>query len=1733
MAGAADIQVTFWAYDASSSDYTITDSASAILGDTATAIDDGVSTINVDGPVGAGVGVQLGQLEDVLQLESGMSSDIIFDVEDSAANIVANADGLDEARNVTVYDTVNNYVSDASMSDAAAIEGINNSGLTTYNILDTAQNLYDLEITAQQVQDYMEAVTGFGESVTYAQLAQYVGMVPDTSLTNPASNANYTESDIAEYKAAIPTDTASFDVVQAYIANEPSSTLEEYTITTDPSAADISISGIAEVFKSSDGSGTWTVRVEVGETFVAEDVTQIISEDTTATVDVSVSTVATYDNSATVTTYQVAAPFVTGQTWDAQAIYTLVPAIAARSDLYGGTETEQQIETNYLSALPGSITTFDEFRAVGAHLENTPETVDADQYFDTTYGVIDAVISNVEASDDATVIIGERLASYATPVTFDIADDISNVIGSVLQTNGNFGDVRDITINDTANMAQGIQIIDGANSGTIDVNVDDTAGAILNELTEVSGGTNLDELTSLTVTAGVVDVSSADDLQSVAGYDSGASSYTITDTAGAILGDTATVIDDGVSHINVAGNVGAGVGVQLGQLEDASFETGYSADINFNVVDDANDIAAALSGDTTGAMDNAASMIVSGGTATVTEAADIQGVAGYDSGASSYTITDSADAVLTASNESSILNDGVSGVVVTDATGAGYVDALDGEALSDLEGLLQTATNDSAADIEFRVEDDAAAIAAVLNGDRFALDGANDLEVTGGATTMAGAADIQSSGAYDAANSDYTITDTAGAILGDTATAIDDGVSHINVAGNVGAGVGVQLGQLEDASFETGYSADINFNVVDDANDIAAALSGDTTGAMDNAASMIVSGGTATVTEAADIQGVAGYDSGASSYTITDTAGAVLSASTDILTNDGVSEVNVSGVVKADIGASLDELESDLNQVEIPEFKFLRMPISEASGTTDINFNVVDDANDIAQVLQEASLNNAEDVDVVGGSVSVDSASDIQDITSYDAANSSYTISDTAGAILGDTATVIDDGVSHINVAGNVGAGVGVQLGQLEDASFETGYSADINFNVVDDANDIAAALSGDTTGAMDNAASMIVSGGTATVTEAADIQGVAGYDSGASSYTITDSADAVLTASNESSILNDGVSGVVVTDATGAGYVDALDGEALSDLEGLLQTATNDSAADIEFRVEDDAAAIAAVLNGDRFALDGANDLEVTGGATTMAGAADIQSSGAYDAANSDYTITDTAGAILGDTATAIDDGVSDITVTNTVDAAQGVQLSSLEAQLAVETGSAAADVNFNVEDSSGVFFTVDNDTTSAIDMTGANSVVIDSQGVALGSAEYDALAAQVEGSVSGWIDYAAVKPVISDFQVDTGIYDNDNETADADIVLEVKAERGSTFVIENNGSVVSASVSISETLANEAGLSESARSGQTNTNYEYDLVTYQITFGTSLTEGANNIAVTATDGAGNSATSDALSVTYDQTNPTTTAILYPADNGVITDTNLTIKGVVTENSIPDFDGSGEIALQLFSSDGTELPSSVSGIHVNTSTGAWDVTLSGDDIRVVGQGAGRDIVIRSHDLAGNSSDVTVSYNVYATSSLDTDNMVEYGQLGNALLGSAISDGDNSNSFDYDQDGELFVVDSTGAALLDTQGQPVGEEALDIINFSELTGDVVFNAAAGGGTEAAMAPVIERDAQLSSDIDTGYDVIISGQGNDELFGMPTVSEIFDAGAGWNRIDAGNSDGVNDANTDFIMFESLW
>ena len=57
-----------------------------------------------------------------------------------------------------------------------------------------------------------------------------------------------------------------------------------------------------------------------------------------------------------------------------------------------------------------------------------------------------------------------------------------------------------------------------------------------------------------------------------------------------------------------------------------------------------------------------------------------------------------------------------------------------------------------------------------------------------------------------------------------------------------------------------------------------------------------------------------------------------------------------------------------------------------------------------------------------------------------------------------------------------------------------------------------------------------------------------------------------------------------------------------------------------------------------------------------------------------------------------------------------------------------------------------------------------------------------------------------------------------------------------------------------------------------------------------------------------------------------------------------------------------------------------------------------------------------------------------------------------------SNSFKTDENnGELYAVDASGNALLDSDGEPLGIESLDALNLSEITGDVVFNAEAAGG----------------------------------------------------------------------------
>ena len=90
-------------------------------------------------------------------------------------------------------------------------------------------------------------------------------------------------------------------------------------------------------------------------------------------------------------------------------------------------------------------------------------------------------------------------------------------------------------------------------------------------------------------------------------------------------------------------------------------------------------------------------------------------------------------------------------------------------------------------------------------------------------------------------------------------------------------------------------------------NAVAAEVTGSNgAGDLDEANSVVVSGGDVDTAEAAAIQSISGYDGSASDYDITDTAAALISAGDSVLNVDGVDVVSVSDPsVNANIGGVL------------------------------------------------------------------------------------------------------------------------------------------------------------------------------------------------------------------------------------------------------------------------------------------------------------------------------------------------------------------------------------------------------------------------------------------------------------------------------------------------------------------------------------------------------------------------------------------------------------------------------------------------------------------------------------------------------------------------------------------------------------------------------------------------------------------------------------------------------------
>ena len=184
---------------------------------------------------------------------------------------------------------------------------------------------------------------------------------------------------------------------------------------------------------------------------------------------------------------------------------------------------------------------------------------------------------------------------------------------------------------------------------------------------------------------------------------------------------------------------------------------------------------------------------------------------------------------------------------------------------------------------------------------------------------------------------------------------------------------------------------------------------------------------------------------------------ALISATDSVLDKAGVDTVSVTGgPVDADKGEKLAELSKDV--------------VFDVLDTAD---NVAAEVTGIGNTLND--LDEAADVVVSGGDVTAAEAAAIQSISGYNDSASDYDITDNAAALISATDSVLDKaGVDTVSVTGGpVLADTGEQLAQL---------SKDVAFDVLDDANAVAAEVTGSNgAGDLDEANTVVVSGGDVT----------------------------------------------------------------------------------------------------------------------------------------------------------------------------------------------------------------------------------------------------------------------------------------------------------------------------------------------------------------------------------------------------------------------------------------------------------------------------------------------------------------------------------------------------------------------------------------------------------------------------------------------------------------------------
>ena len=327
---------------------------------------------------------------------------------------------------------------------------------------------------------------------------------------------------------------------------------------------------------------------------------------------------------------------------------------------------------------------------------------------------------SVNAAGTGSVVtagIGADLSAFTADIEFDVVDNAAGLIAEMNGTDpaGFLTEANSITVNEGAD-GTFVNAADGAllNSFTanVDFDVADTAQNIANEVNGVNGPVgSLNEAGEVIVETGsAVNAADALAIQGISGY-TGAGDLDIADDAAALIAagdavlnvvgvDTVTVNAAGTGSVVTAGvgadlsaftadiefdvvDNAAGLIAEMNGTDPAGFLTeansitvndlstgrvvgandgailaSFTADVDFDVVDSAQAIAAELSAHGAGSLDEAADVVASGGIVDAEDAAAIMQISEYNTAGSQFEISDDVASVISAGS-GVIENDGV------------------------------------------------------------------------------------------------------------------------------------------------------------------------------------------------------------------------------------------------------------------------------------------------------------------------------------------------------------------------------------------------------------------------------------------------------------------------------------------------------------------------------------------------------------------------------------------------------------------------------------------------------------------------------------------------------------------------------------------------------------------------------------------------------------------------------------------------------------------------------------------------------------------------------------------------------------------------------------------------------------------------------------------------------------------------------------------------------------------